>query len=54
MYLWVPDGTTTGQTGRIEGDHFETVNEYLVKVYDHPLGARYDHFVGYGVAHSGR
>ena len=53
MYLWVPDGTSVGQTSRIEGDHYETVNEYLVKVYDRPMGERYDHFVGYGVAHSG-
>lgn len=54
MYLWVPDGTTVGQTSRIEGDHYETINEYLVKVYDRPMGERYDHFVGYGVAYSGR
>ena len=53
MYLWVPDGTSVGQTSRIEGDHYETVNEYLVKVYDRPMGERYDHFVGYGVAYSG-
>ena len=53
MYLWVPDGTTVGQTSLIEGDHYETVNEYLVKVYDHPTGERYDRFVGYGVAYSG-
>ena len=53
MYLWVPDGTSVGQTSRIEGDHYETVNEYLVKVYDRPMGERYDHFVGYGVTHSG-
>ena len=54
MYLWVPDGTTVGQTGRIEGDHYETINEYLVKVYDRPIGERYDHLAGYGVAYSGR
>lgn len=54
MYLWVPDGTTVGQTSRIEGDHYETVNEYLVKVYDRPMGERYDHFIGYGVAYSGK
>ena len=53
-YLWLPDGTTVGQTGRIEGDHYETVNEYLVKVYDRPMGERYDRLVGYGVAYSGR
>ena len=54
MYLWVPDGTSVGQTSRIEGDHYETVNEYLVKVYDRPMGERYDHLVGYGVAYSGK
>ena len=54
MYLWVPDGSTVGQTGRIEGDHYETVNEYLVKVYQHPMGERYDRLVGYGVTYSGR
>ena len=53
MYLWVPDGTSVGQTSRIEGDHYETVNEYLVKVYDRPMGERYDHLVGYGVVYSG-
>lgn len=54
MYLWVPDGTSVGQTGRIEGDHYETVNEYLVKVYDRPMGERYDRLVGYGIAYSGK
>lgn len=54
LYLWVPDGTSVGQTSRIEGDHYETVNEYLVKVYDRPMGERYDRLVGYGVAHSGK
>ncbi len=54
MYLWVPDGTTVGQTSRIEGDHYETINEYMVKVYYRPMGERYDHMVGYGVTYSGR
>ena len=54
MYLWVPDGTSVGQTGKIEGDHYETVNEYLVMVYDRPMGERYDRLVGYGVAYSGK
>ena len=53
MYLWVPDGTSVGQTGKIEGDHYETVNEYLVKAYYRPFGERYDRLVGYGVAYSG-
>jgi hypothetical protein len=54
MYLWVPDGTSMGQTSKIEGDHFEAVNEYLVMVYDHPMGERYDRLVGYGVVYSGK
>lgn len=54
MYLWVPDGTTVGQTSRIEGDHYETINEYMVKVYYRPMGERYDHLAGYGVTYSGR
>ncbi len=54
MYLWVPDGTSMGQTSKIEGDHFEAVNEYLVMVYDRPMGERYDRLVGYGVAYSGK
>lgn len=54
MYLWVPDGTTVGQTSRIEGDHYETVNEYLIKVYDRPMGERYDRLVGYGTTYSGK
>ena len=54
MYLWVPDGTSIGQTSRIEGDHYETVNEYLVMVYDRPMGERYDRLVGYGVTYSGK
>ena len=54
MYLWVPDGTSVGLTSQIEGDHYETVNEYLVKVYDRPMGERYDRLVGYGVAYSGK
>ena len=54
MYLWVPDGSSVGLTSKIEGDHYETINEYLVKVYDRPFGERYDHLVGYGVAYSGK
>ena len=54
MYLWVPDGTSVGQTSRIEGDHYETINEYLVMVYDRPMGERYDRLVGYGVTYSGK
>ena len=53
QYLWVPDGTTTGITGKIEGDKYQTVNEYLVRIYDHHIGARYDRLIGYAIINSG-
>jgi len=53
LYLWLPDGSRVGNTAVIEGDHFETINEYLVRVYDRPSGERYDRLVGYGIVYSG-
>ena len=54
QYLWVPDGTQKGQTAKIEGDKFQTINRYAIRVYDRPMGDRYDHLVGFGVAYSGK
>lgn len=54
QYLWVPDGTTEGRTGMIEGNKYQTINEYLICIYDHPMGERYDHLVGFAVTYSGR
>ena len=54
QYLFVPDGSATGLTARIEGDKYQTVNEYLVRVYHRRQGERYDRFIGYGIAFSGR
>ena len=54
QYLWVPNGSGVGQTAMIEGDKYQTSNEYLVKVYDRPFGERYDHFVGFGIIYSVR
>ena len=54
QFLWVPKGSGVGQTAMIEGDKYQTANEYLVKVYDRPFGERYDHFVGFGLIYSGR
>ncbi len=52
QYLWVPDGSRTGQTAVIDGDKFQTVNQYTVLVYHRPSGGRYDELVGYGLARS--
>ncbi len=54
QYLWVPNGSSTGDTSRIEGDNYQTINQYTVRVYDRPSGERYDRLVGYGTAYSGR
>lgn len=54
QYLAVPVGSMIGATAPIEGDYYETVNEYLVKVYYHRPGDRYDRLVGVAVIFSGR
>ena len=54
QYLAVPIGSMSGATARIEGDFYETVNEYLVKVYYHRPGERYDRLVGVAVVYSGK
>jgi len=46
QYLFVPSGEYKGQTGPVEGDHFETENEYTIAVYYRPIGTRYDRLVG--------
>lgn len=53
-YLFVPDGSAVGLTAPIEGDKYQTVNEYLVRVYHRQPGERYDRLIGYGIAFSGK
>lgn len=53
QYLVVPRDKTAGQgsvslTAPVEGDHYETSNEYLVKVYYRAPGERYDRLLGVG------
>ena len=45
LYLWVPDGATTGQTAPAEGNFYEAENEYQVYIYHRPFGGRYDRLV---------
>lgn len=54
QYLIVPNGKSAGMTAPIEGDFYETVNEYLIKVYCHRPGERYDRLVGVGLIFSGK
>lgn len=46
-YLFVPNGSTTGNTVRTDGNFYETENEYIILVYHRPNGGRYDKLVGY-------
>jgi hypothetical protein len=47
MYV-VPEGNQLS-TAAIEGNHYETPNEYQIYVYYHPFAARYDRLIGIGV-----
>ncbi len=46
QYLVVPPGARRGYTAQIEGDKFQTVNEYQVRVYHRRRGERYDRLIG--------
>lgn len=46
QYLAVPSGKNRGYTSIIEGDKYQTVNEYIIKVYTRRPGERYDRLIG--------
>ena len=46
QYLVVPPGAKRGYTAQVEGDKFQTINEYLIKVYHRRRGDRYDRLIG--------
>jgi len=50
QYLAVPPGARRGYTAAIEGDHYQTENESLVRVYHRRRGERYDRLIGIGAA----
>ncbi len=54
QYLIVPYGSMKGNTILTEGNFYQTVNEYIIKVYHRPPGSRYDSLVGATVIYSGR
>lgn len=53
QYLVVPSGSMSGKTGPVEGDKYQTVNEYVIRVYHRPKGTRFDRLVGVGMVRSG-
>ncbi len=46
MYLFRKDGNSPATTAAIEGNFYQTENEYLILVYHRPWGERYDRLVG--------
>lgn len=53
QYLYVPEGSNRGYSS-IDGNKYQTVNEYLVRVYHRDMASRYDRFIGFGIAFSGK
>lgn len=46
QYLTVPRGARRGYTAPVEGDKFQTINRYDVRVYHRRKGERYDRLIG--------
>lgn len=53
QYLTVPHGSMSGSSSLIEGDHYQTANQYLIKVYHRQPGVRYDQLVSTTMVTSG-
>ena len=52
QYAYLKDGTNEADLGFIEGNHYETDNDYLVFVYWRDMTSRYDRLVGYKMINS--
>jgi hypothetical protein len=45
LYVVKPDKSIRADESIIEGNHWETENEYTIRVYYHPMGAQYDRLI---------
>ena len=54
QFLTIPHNGRIGEVSLIEGNHYETVNEYVIKVYHRSPGSRADKLIGYYVVYSGK
>lgn len=52
QYLAVPSGSSTGRTDFVEGDKYQTCNQYNIDVYTRVPGQRYDRLIGHAVIFS--
>ncbi len=51
-YMYLTKENEAGSTKQVEGNYFQTENEYLSLVYHRPMGQRYDSLIGYSVVRS--
>lgn len=54
QYLVVPKNSRTGYTAPVEGDKYQTVNEYLILIYHRAPMTRYDRLIGASLIYSGQ
>ncbi len=52
QYGIVKRGANKAEMGNIEGNHYETDNDYIFLVYHHAITSRYDRIIGYQIANS--
>lgn len=52
QYLSKAAGAKEGNTADIEGDYYETENQYTIYVYHRAFGERYDRFIGFSTVYS--
>lgn len=47
-YVWLPDGVQCATGDSVEGNFYDTDNEYLILVYHREFASRYDKLIGVG------
>ncbi len=52
QYVFLEDGKTAGDVSLIEGNHFETENEYKILVYHKQMGTLYDKLIAVHTVYS--
>lgn len=53
-YIFVPKGTNIPDAGFLEGNHYETENDYVIYVYFRTNTSKYDRVIGYQIKNSVR
>lgn len=47
-YAWLPDGGGSAESESVEGNFYDTDNEYLILIYHREFASRYDKLIGVG------